>query len=350
MTSRRPVRFGVIGCGVIAYWTHLRELKRLQGATLVAAADPDAAARDRAARLTGVPVYERVDHLLDRSDIDAVVICAPTHLHAELTVAACVAGKHVYVEKPIATTAEDARRICEAAAAAHRLIAVGFNRRCHPAFQQARELIAAGRIGRVRAALTAFTEPSAANEMPPWKRRRSTGGGVLFDLASHHIDLLRWFLDDEVAQVEARLASEATETDTAWLQIAMRGGAEARCFFSFRTGRADFLEFIGDKGTLRVDRHRPTLSLRLARRAGYGVRNAVVLPTGSMIAWRLVRLVRPSYESSYRRALDAFVGSINGEPARGATLSDGVKCLDVILAAEGSTPEIAPMMAANSRG
>lgn len=349
MTARvRPVRFGVIGCGVIAYWTHLRELKRLPGATLVAATDPDAAARARAERLTGVPVYERVDQVLNRSDIDAVAICAPTHLHADLAVAACAAGKHVYVEKPIATTAADARRICEAAARASRLIAVGFNRRWHPAFQQARALLAAGRIGQVHTALTVFSEPIAAHEMPAWKRRRATGGGVLFDLASHHIDLLRWFLDDEVAQVEAQLKSEVTDDDSAWLRIAMHRGAEARSFFSFRTGRADFLEFVGEKGTLRVDRHRPTLSLRLARRSGYGVRNAVVLPNRSMLAWRLVRLVRPSYESSYRRALEAFVGSINGEPARGATLSDGVKSLDVILAAEGSIPEIAAMAASNS--
>ena len=348
MTAReRPVRFGVIGCGVIVYWTHLRELSRLRRATLVAATDPDAAARTRAARLTGVPVYERVDQVLDRSDIDAVVICAPTHLHAELAVAACAAGKHVYVEKPIATTAEDARRVCEAAARARTLIAVGFNRRCHPAFQQARELLAAGRIGQVRAALTVFSEPIAPNDMPAWKRRRTTGGGVLFDLASHHVDLLRWFLDDEVAKVEARLKSEVTDDDTAWLRIAMRGGAEARSFFSFRTGRADFLEFIGEEGTLRVDRHRATLSMRLARRSGYGVRNALVLPSRAMVAWRLVRWIRPSDESSYRRALDAFVGLINGEPARGATLSDGVRSLEVILAAEASAREIVPMVASN---
>ena len=98
----------------------------------------------------------------------------------------------------------------------------------------------------MRAAVTVFSEPIALNDMPAWKRRRTTGGGVLFDLASHHVDLLRWFLDDEVAKVEARLKSEVTDDDTAWLRIAMRGGAEARSFFSFRTGRADFLEFIGE--------------------------------------------------------------------------------------------------------
>ncbi len=337
----RPVRVGVIGCGVIAYWTHLRELKRLGGAALVAAADPDAAARARAARLTGVPVYERADRLLDRTDIDAVVISAPTHLHAELAIAACLAGKHVYVEKPVATTAGDARRLCDAAARAGTVVAVGFNRRCHPAFEQARALLTSGRIGRVRTVFSVFTEPVAAAEMPAWKCRRATGGGVLFDLASHHVDLLRWALDDEVARVDAQLASATTEDDSAWLQLSMQGGARVCSFFSFRAARADFIEFFGETGVLRVDRHQPRLSLRVARRTGYGVRSAPVRPTRALLAWRLARWVRPSYQSSYGRALAAFVKRINGEPAPVATLEDGVRSLDVVLAAQASTGPVA---------
>jgi len=101
----RPVRFGVVGCGVIAYWTHLRELRRMKGATLVAAADPDPEARRRAHRLSGVPVHERAEDLVARPDVDAVLVGAPPALHADLAVAVASAGKHLYLEKPIATTA-----------------------------------------------------------------------------------------------------------------------------------------------------------------------------------------------------------------------------------------------------
>jgi predicted dehydrogenase len=172
--------------------------------------------------------------------------------------------------------------------------------------------------------------------MPEWKRRRSTGGGVLLDLASHHVDLARWFLRDEVREVRARLSSETTEHDTAELLLAMRGGCTVQSFFSFRSARADWLEFLGEKGTLSVDRHTASLSLQLARRFGYGVRRTWLLPSPAVARWKLARLLRPSYESSYRRALTAFVETLGGGPPRCATLEDGVANLVTILAAEES--------------
>ncbi|HEV2047276.1 MAG TPA: Gfo/Idh/MocA family oxidoreductase [Chthoniobacterales bacterium] len=334
--ARGSVRFGVIGCGTVAYWTHLRELKKLNRARLVAAADPDPSARARASRLANVPVHANANELLARSDIDAVIISAPNCFHAELALAAAKAGKHLYLEKPIAVAAGDARRVVDAAEEAGIVSAMGFNRRCHPVFEQGRALISKGKIGRVRAVQTVFSEPSLPASMPDWKRGRETGGGVLLDLASHHLDLLRWFLGDEVERIEARVTSDVTEQDSAWLWLSMRSGAEASGFFSFRAGRADTLEFIGEHGTLRLDRHRCVLSLRRGRRFGYGVRRSFVLPSAGAVAWRLARLTRPSWESSYRRALAAFVQMCRGGPRRLASLSDGLRNLEIILAAEES--------------
>jgi predicted dehydrogenase len=274
--------------------------------------------------------------LLARRDIDAVIISAPTALHAELAVATANAGKHLYLEKPIAIDADEARRVVEAVEKAGIVAATGFNRRCHPAFEQARDLISSGRIGCVRAVQTAFCEPCTLDNLPVWKRKRATGGGVLLDLASHHIDLLRWILRDEIASIEAHVHSDASEQDTAWLRLSMTRGTEACGFFSFRAGRTDALEFIGELGTLRIDRFRWTVSLRINRRFGYGVRTAFILPSAGAVAWRIARLVRPSWESSYRRALAAFVNACLGGPHRLATLGDGMRSLDVILAAERS--------------
>ena len=76
---------------------------------------------------------------------------------------------------------------------------------------RARPLLQQGTIGRIRAVHTVFCEPvPIAETMPEWKRWRRSGGGVLLDLASHHIDLLRWFLDDEMATVEATIGSIET--------------------------------------------------------------------------------------------------------------------------------------------
>ena len=330
------MRVGLLGCGNIAYWMHLRALLSIPGATLAAAADPDEAARERARRLTGVPVYERPEDLLGRNDIGAVVICAPTHLHAQLAIAASTAGKHFYLEKPIATTAEDAGRVMEAAAQAGVTGVIGFNRRLHPLYEQARDLIAAGRIGRVRAVQTACCEPMPLGTMPPWRRLRATGGGVLLELASHHIDQLRWLLGDEVACITASTRSELSEQDTARIDLSMKGGVEVQSFFSVRAGLTDYFEFLGDRGALRIDRHSPRLSLRLGRQFGYGIRRPWVFPTPAAAAWRIRRLFRPSADPSFRRSLRAFLEHVRGHSSPGATLTDGLRSLEVILAAEDS--------------
>ena len=336
LSSRGTIGLGVIGCGSIAYWVHLRIARHLRGAALIAAADPDPEARKRAERLAGIPVHERTEDLLSRTDVDAVIVSGPTHLHAQLVIAACEAGKHVYLEKPIASSTADGARVVDAAARAGATVMLGFNRRFHPLYEQARQLIHDGRLGRIHAVQTTFCEPALPDAMPEWKRRRATGGGVLLDLASHHIDLLRWFLSDEVATVDASIDSDLTDHDSARLQLTMRGGAQVQSWFSCRTALSDWFEFAGERATLRVDRHWPRVSLRVPRRLGYGVRTARLAPPAAVAAWWLKRAVRPSTEPSYGGALAAFVGVLNGEALPVPGLIDGMRALEVVEAAEES--------------
>jgi myo-inositol 2-dehydrogenase / D-chiro-inositol 1-dehydrogenase len=338
-STRSTLRIGLVGCGAIASYAHLRLLDHLPGTDLVGVADPAAEARERAMRLARAPVYKRAEDLLGRDDIDAIVICAPTPLHAELALATAAAGKPFYLEKPIATNAEDARRVVEGAGTVGLATAIGFNRRFHPLYQQAREVLRAGRIGRVRAVAMAFCEPRPAHAMPTWMRRRTTGGGVLLDLASHHIDSLRWLLDDEVDEVAATLSTEESEHDVGRLSLSMRGGAEGQGFFSFRTGFADYLEFVGDRGTLRVDRFRPALELRTSRTRRYGIGRSWIRPSASVATWRLQRPFRRVREVSFRRSLAAFVELALGGPRRGASPEEGLRCLEVVLSAEASARE-----------
>lgn len=337
MSARPTIGVGVIGCGVIAYWSHLRSLRRLPGARLVAAVDPDPAARERAARLTGCETHADAAELLARPDVDAVVISAPTPLHAELGVAAAEAGKPFYLEKPAACDRAEAERLRAAVDRAGVSVAVGFNRRFHPLCIQARELIRSGALGRVRAVLGTFNEPLAASEAPSWKGKRRTGGGALLDLGSHHFDLVAWLLSDFLLEVEAGVSSRRTEDDEAWTRAATAGGVPVQSYFSFRAGRADWIEVLGESGTLRIDRHRSALDLRVARRFGYGLRAAGVPATRETLALRARRLVRPSYDPSYRAALAAFVTRLRGGSADLATLDDGLRSLDVVLAAEESS-------------
>jgi predicted dehydrogenase len=229
--SAKKTGLGIIGCGNIAYWSHLRIAQNLDGAELVAACDPDPAARERAQELTGAQVHAGSDELLTRSDVDAVIISGPTHLHADLAIAACRARKHIYLEKPLATSVVEGERVAAAARESGVTFMMGFNRRYHPAFEQARQILQAGKLGRIRAIQSTFCEPSLPDSMPAWKRKRETGGGVLLDLASHHVDLVRWYTGQEAARVNASVASAMTDHDSARLELTLGDGTEVQGWF-----------------------------------------------------------------------------------------------------------------------
>ncbi|MFI1562777.1 Gfo/Idh/MocA family protein [Streptomyces sp. NPDC020490] len=131
--------------------------------------------------------------------VGAVSITAPNFLHREIGVAMAEAGKHIWIEKPVGLTAEDARAVAGAVAAAGVHGTVGFNYRNAPAVEAARELIAAGGIGAVtHVRIRLFSDYAAHPEGAlTWRYERGRGGsGVLGDLASHGVDLARYLLGD----------------------------------------------------------------------------------------------------------------------------------------------------------
>ncbi|WP_454342418.1 Gfo/Idh/MocA family protein [Streptomyces canus] len=134
--------------------------------------------------------------------IRAVSVTAPNFLHREIGVAMAEAGKHLWIEKPVGLTAEDARAVADAADRAGVRSAVGFNYRNAPAVEAARELIAAGEIGTVTHVRIRLLSDYAAHPQGAltWRFERARGGsGVLGDLASHGADLARFLLGDIVS-------------------------------------------------------------------------------------------------------------------------------------------------------
>ena len=131
--------------------------------------------------------------------VDAVSITAPNFLHREIGVAMAQAGKHIWIEKPVGLTSQDARAVADAVRAAGVRGAVGFNYRNAPAVAAARELIAAGEIGTVTHCRVRFFSDYAAHPEGAltWRYEKERGGsGVLGDLASHGVDLARFLLGD----------------------------------------------------------------------------------------------------------------------------------------------------------
>jgi predicted dehydrogenase len=140
--------------------------------------------------------------------VQAVSIAAPNFLHREIGVAMAEAGKHIWIEKPVGVSAEDARAVSDAVAKAGIQGTVGFNYRCAPAVAAARELIATGEIGTVTHVRVRLFSDYAAHPQGAltWRYERERGGsGVLGDLASHGVDLAR-FLLGEIAALTADTA------------------------------------------------------------------------------------------------------------------------------------------------
>jgi predicted dehydrogenase len=177
---------------------------------LAAICGRDAAAVAAAADRLGWAAWETDwKRLVSRDDVDLVDVCTPGSSHAEISIAALEAGKHVLCEKPLANTVAEARAMTEAAAraAASGVRAmVGFNFRRVPAVALARELIAAGRLGAIRHVRGAYL---AAHVLDPefpllWRlRAEHAGSGALGDLGAHVVDLAQYLAGDRIAGVSA---------------------------------------------------------------------------------------------------------------------------------------------------
>lgn len=330
------IRIGILGCGRIARIHHLPILTASRGMEVAALAEPDEILRREAARAApAARAYADWRDVVDDPSIEAVVVCLPTGVHAEAARAAFRAGKHVYLEKPIATTGEDAAGVVAAWRSSGRVGMMGFNQRFHPAVLRAREAIRAGTIGRVTGVRIASGSPP--RDLPEWKRRRAEGGGVLLDLVSHHADLARFLLDDEVRDVEASVSSVRTEADNAWAAMTMTSAIRIESRTSFTSVQENRFEVLGDAGAIHVDRiegHVQVVPLDPGR--GRGARAAARLRELP----RSVRsMLRPRRDPSYALALSAFADAIRGNAPRGPDPRDGERSLAVVLAAEASARE-----------
>ena len=308
---------GVIGCGRIARAVHIPVLRRSRRVDLVAVADRGSEARDAMRRVAGgAPIVSDLDSLLAHG-ADAVVVATSTASHSEVALDVLAAGRHLYLEKPLATCIEDGLRVVRAAGAARVVAAMGLNRRRHPVFATTARTLDSGALGAVISVETTYDEPQDPASVPAWKNDRTRGGGALLDLATHHVDLVRHLLGElELVDVERR--SILTDDDEGTLRARV-GGAPATIRVSYRRGRTDVVRVVCEKGVLVADRFAGTVDV-----SGRSVRSR------ELAALRLRRLVRPDTEPSYGATLGAFVDRIAGADIEVPTVADGFAALDAL--------------------
>lgn len=196
------LRIGVLSTADIAITKVIPGMQKASRLAVVAIASRDPIAARRVADQLGIErSYGSYDALLADPDLDAVYIPLPNHLHAEWTIAAARAGKHVLCEKPLAMTAADAQAMVDVCAAEGVRLMEAFMYRLHPSWVAVRELVAAGRIGRLTAVHSWF---SYFNDDPANIRNiRQVGGGALYDVGSYNVNLSRMLYGSEPTDVQA---------------------------------------------------------------------------------------------------------------------------------------------------
>ena len=319
------VQVGLIGAGRIAR-VHANAYQTVAGAQLVACADPVPAAAESLGRDFGLETYSDYRDLLARPDLDAVIIATPNSLHAEQMIASAQAGKHVFCQKPIALTLEDADRMIAAASQYGIVFQIGFMLRFTPPIPRIQQLIASGELGEIIAIRGSIFGWEPTNE---WFYIKEQGGGVILDTLIHFADLVRWLAGD-VQEVYAAGGAYVLEgakkhhsPDNASVTLNHANQAVTSLYVTWTTGYGNFFfEVYGTKGSASVN--------LLEKQA-----SSMFLKSGSAASpagWSFPDLVWPY---GYAGEQQYFVDQIRelAQPGK-ATGLDGRAALEIVLRAQ----------------
>lgn len=322
------VRIALLGAGRIGR-AHAIALRGISKARLVAVHDPVDAAAEEVAAACGARRASG-DELLAAPDIDAVLIAAPTDLHAALIEAAAHSGKAIFCEKPIDLDLDRARACIELVREAGVPLMVGFNRRFDLDFAEVRRQIDNGAIGEVELVHITSRDPT-----PPPIDYVARSGGLFLDMMIHDFDMARFLLGEEVAEVSAvgsvlidERIGAAGDIDTAAATLRTASGRLALISNSRRAayGYDQRLEVHGSRGMVSAGNRRGT-TVTVAGADGYRREP-------------LLDFFMQRYADAYRRELECFVDTL----VRGGRMSpdgdDGLRALEIAMAAGRSAREL----------
>lgn len=192
------VGVGVVGLGRIGR-LHAEILKmKVNNAELVAVSDVvESIARDVGERLS-VKWYTEYERMLKDPKVEAVIISTPTFLHKDMIIKAAEEGKHIFVEKPLTVTTQEAREVISAIRKYGVKLQVGYNRRFDYAYQKAKSDVDKGKIGKPIAFISIARDPGAP---PGWAADPKLSGGIFLDMLSHDFDMARWIISSEIVEV-----------------------------------------------------------------------------------------------------------------------------------------------------
>ena len=319
------------------------------GTEVVAVCDADPAR----ARATGIPAwYDNYHDVLRHDDVDAVVIASPNHLHAEMAQAAAVSGKHILCEKPLALSLADAHAMLEAARRTGIVHMTAFTYQFTPAVRYLRELVRNGGLGTVRSVRAAYLMALSKHLLGWRSESRYAGSGVLADIGSHLIHLIRYVAGDFVRLTarKRKFREQASSDVEDWISFLaeLESGACANVEISrICAGRGAgisedmFIEVYGSAGSAVFSLQEPwTLQAALGEDGVDPDKplkridvppDWLKLPASPRAPDAHDRRWGYRYDQAFQ-----FVESIRLNESRVPSLEDGVKCQAVMEAALGS--------------
>lgn len=321
--------FGLVGCGGIGQLRARAVAKA--GYRLSAVSDVDAQKMAQAAAQHGAAQLADWRALIRRADVDAVIVSTPPILHAEVTVEALRAGKHVLCEKPLARDPAECRSMLNASTETGRMLATGFNYRFYPSFRLAHEWLNAGRIGAL-SHIRSYAGYSV-HDQPKVHEADVVGGGALHDIGIHLLDLTRWFLG-EVESVEGLATGTVWNfpgfEDNAFVLLRGAAGSVATLQASWTEwGRYQFMiELVGRTGRIRASCFPMFAELLSSDKTGGPVKRKVERFPLAFLGEHL-RSYRWVVVESFVHELDAFAQLLRGEASSIATGADGARAVEI---------------------
>ncbi len=224
----KKLNIGVIGAGRIGKLHANNLVNRIPRANLVAVSDVYLQGAQELAESLGVKdAYQDYHDILNRKDIDAVLICAPTDMHSPISIEAARAGKHIFCEKPIDHDLGKIQEVLDEVKKAGVKYQVGFNRRFDRNFKKVRERVQNGDIGEVHIVKVTSRDPA-----PPPAEYVKSSGGIFMDMTIHDFDMVRYLTGSEVEEVSVFATvlvdpaiGEAGDVDTCIINLRFKNGA-----------------------------------------------------------------------------------------------------------------------------
>ena len=256
------IRWGMIGCGAVAEVKSGPGFYKADHSALVAVTSADPAMTASFAARHGVPkTYASSEELVADPEIDAVYVATPPASHKPLALLAAKAGKHVYVEKPMAMRFEECQEIVEACAQQGKRLYVAFYRRAMPRFLAIKNWIDSGAIGTVLTVRAIQHQPPAQEDLSratlPWRLKPEiAGGGKFLDMGIHELDLFDFLFGaiEEVHGIASNRAGLYDVEDTVTATWRHASGVQGSGSWCYACGHdEDFVEIVGSRGRIRFE-------------------------------------------------------------------------------------------------